>query len=63
MIEAIDAAVSAGLVGADGDFVDAEALVEGAGKFRAKLKSIVGKEVNWASPEQDVAVDEDVGGT
>ena len=37
MIEALDAAVSAGVVGAGGDLVNAEALVEGAGKFRSAL--------------------------
>ena len=62
MIEALAAAVGAGVVGAGGDPVNAEALVEGAGKYRAKLKPIVGKEYNGASPERDVAVDEDVGG-
>ena len=40
MIGALDATVSAGVVGAGGDFVDTEAFVEGAGKFRAKLKSM-----------------------
>ena len=63
MIEALDVAVSAGVVRAGGDLVNAEALVEGAGKFRAELKSIVGKKGNGAPPERDVAVDEDVGGT
>ena len=42
--------------------VNAEALVEGAGNLRAKLTSNVGKEGYGASPERDVAVDEDVGG-
>ena len=62
MIEALAAAVSAGVVGAGGYLVCAEALVEGAGKVRAKLKSIVGKEGNGAYSERDVAVDEDVDG-
>ena len=57
MIEVLHAAIGAG-----GHLVNAEALVEGAGKFRAKLKSIVGKECNGASPERYVAVDEDIGG-
>ena len=42
--------------------MDAEALVEGAGALRANLESIVGKAGNRASPERDVAVNEDVGG-
>ena len=62
MIEALDAAVSAGVVGAGGDLVNAEALVKSAGKVRSKLKSVVGNEGDEASPERDVAVDEDVGG-
>ena len=62
MIEALDAAVGAGVVVAGGSLVNAEALIEGTGKFRSNLKSIVGMEGNGASPERDVAVDEDVGG-
>ena len=38
IIEALDAAVSSGMVGAGGDLVNAEALVEGAGKFRAEFE-------------------------
>ena len=38
MIEALDVASSAAVVGAGGDLVNAEALVEGAGKFRAEFE-------------------------
>ena len=62
MIDVLDAVVNAGVIGAGGDLVNVEALVEGVGKLRAKLKSIVGKERNGSSSERDVAVDEDVGG-
>ena len=62
MIEALDVGVSIGVVGAGSDLVNAEALVEGVGTFRAKLKSIVGKQGNGASPKRDVEVDEDVVG-
>ena len=41
-----------------GDFVDAEALIEGTREFGAELKAIVGKESIGASPERDVAIDE-----
>ena len=40
------------MVGAGGDLVDAEALVEGAGEFGEKLEAIVGKEGNGASQER-----------
>ena len=42
-------------------FVDAEALIEGAGEFGAELWTVVGKEGNGASPERDVSVDQDIG--
>ena len=37
MVDAFDTVVIAGMIGAGGDFVDAEAIVEGAGEFRAEL--------------------------
>ena len=61
MVDAFDAAVGAGVVGACGDFVDAEALVEGTREFTPELNTVVGKESNGASTESDVAIDEDVG--
>ena len=61
MADAFDAAVGAGVVRTRGDFVDAEALIEGAREFGAELKAVVGKESNGASPQRDVAIDEDVG--
>lgn len=42
--------------------MDAEALVEGTGKFRANLVDIVGKEGKGSSPERNVPIDEDVAG-
>ena len=57
VIGAFDTAVGAGIVGACGSFVDAEALIESAGDFGPELKAIVGKERNRASRERDVAVD------
>lgn len=61
MVDALDAAAGAGMVGAGGNVVDAEALVGGARMFGAELEPIVGKESKGSSPERDVAVDEDVG--
>ena len=58
MVDAFDAAVGAGMVGTPGDFVDAEALIEGAREFGAELKTVIGKESNGASPERDVAIDQ-----
>ena len=55
--DALDTAVGVGMVGACGNFVDAEALIESAGDFGPELKAIVGKERNRASRERDVAVD------
>ena len=46
-----------GWIGALGNFVDTEALVERAGEFGADLKVIIGKKRNRASPERDVAVE------
>ena len=62
MIEALDATAGPRLVCAGRDLVHAEALIEGAGKYREELNSIVGKECNGASPERNIAVDENVGG-
>ena len=61
VVDALDTAVGAGMVGARGDSVGAEALVEGVGEFEAELKAVCEKKGNRASPERDVAVDEDVG--
>ena len=55
MIDALDIAVGAAMVGACGIFADDEVLAEGAGEFTAELKAVVGKEGNRASPERDVA--------
>ena len=41
----------------DGNLIDAEAVVEGEGKFGAKPESVVGKKSDGASPEKDVSVD------
>ena len=54
MIDTLDTAVGAGMVGACGNFVDAEVLVEGAGEFGAELKSVLGKTGNRGSLERDV---------
>ena len=56
MIDTLDTAVGAGMVGACGNFVDAEVLVEGAGEFGAELKSVLGKTGNRGSLERDVPV-------
>ena len=61
MVNALDDAVGAGVVGARGDFVDTEALIEGARELGAELKAVVGKESNGASPERDVVIDQDIG--
>ena len=37
MIDAFDTAVGAGVVGAGGDLIDAQAFVDGAGTLRAEL--------------------------
>lgn len=46
------------MVGAGSDLVVAGALVEGAGTYRPNLKSVVRKDGNGVSSEQDIAVDE-----
>ena len=57
VIDALNAAVGAGMVRACGIFVDAEAFVEGAGEFGAELKAIVRLDGSRVPPERDVAVD------
>ena len=61
MVNLLDAAVGAGVVGVRGGFVGAEAHVEGARDFGAQLKTAFGKESSRASPERDAAIDEDAG--
>ena len=60
VVDAFDAAAGAGVVGACGEIVDAEALIEGARESRADLNTVIGKESNGASPKGDVAIDEDI---
>ena len=43
------------------DFVEAEALIEGAREFGAEMKTVAEKESNGASPERDVAIDQYIG--
>ena len=47
--DALDTAVGARVVGACGNLVDAEVVVEGEGKFGAKLESVVGKKSDGVS--------------
>ena len=61
MVDAFNTAVGARVVGACGDFVDTEAVVEREREFGTNLKRLVGKESDGKSPERDVSVDEDVG--
>ena len=58
--DALDTAVRKRVVGAGGNFIDAEAVVDGEGKFGVKLESVLGKESDGASPERNVSVDKDV---
>ena len=52
--------LNTGVVGAGGDLVNAEALVDGAGILRAEVLPIAGDKRDQASPEMDVDIDEDV---
>ena len=61
VIGTLDAAVGARLVGAGGNLINAEAVVEGEGKFGEKLESVVGKKSDESSPERDISIDKDVG--
>ena len=62
MVDALDAAVGAEVVGADVDRLDTKAVVDDVRKLGGKLLSVVGEERNRAPPERDVLVQEDVGG-
>ena len=46
MIDTLDTAVGAGMVGACGNFVDAAAIVESAEEFKTQWNVIVGNEGN-----------------
>ena len=43
MVDTLDTAVGARVVGAGGNLINAEAVVEDEGKFGAELESVVGK--------------------
>ena len=62
MVDALDAAVGAGVVSAGVDLVDPKAVVIGVSKLGIEVESVVREERHWAAPKGDVFVDEDVGG-
>ena len=61
VVDTLDTAVGARVVGTGGNLIDAEALVEGEGTFGAKLESVIGKQTYGASPERHISVNKDVG--
>ena len=62
MVDALDAAVGAGVEGAGVDLVDATTVVDDGSKFGGKGTSVVGGKRRRAPPEMDVVVEKDVSG-
>ena len=61
MVDTLDTAVGARVVGAGDNLIDAQAVVEGEEKLGAKLEPVVGKWSYGASPKRDISVNNDVG--
>ena len=61
MVDPLDAAVGAGVVGAGVDLADANAVVDDGRQLRGELLTIVGEERHRAPPERDVLVEQDAG--
>ena len=62
-VYAFDATVSGRVVGSSREFVDAEQFIYGSCELGAKLRSVIGQEGGWTSPERDVTVHQDIDGT
>ena len=60
MVDPLDAAAGAGVVGAGVDLADANAVVDGGRQLGGELLTIVGEERHRASPERDALVEQDV---
>ena len=61
VVDTLDTAVGTRVVGAGGNLIETEAVVECKGNFGAKLESVYGKQSYRACPERDISVNKDVG--
>ena len=61
MVDSLDAAVTAGVVGARGDFADAQKFVDCGRELGAEVRAIVREQCKGTTPDGDEAVDENVG--
>ena len=61
MINSLDAAVGAGVIGARGDFADAQKFVDRGRELGADVKAIAREQCRGTVPDGDEAVDENVG--
>ena len=61
MVDPLDAAVGAGVIGARVDLADANAVVDDGRKLGGELLTIVGEERHWSLQERDVLVEQNVG--
>ena len=63
MVDPLDAAVGAGVIGTGVDLADANAVVDDGRQLGGKLLTIIGEERHRAPPERDALVEQDVGGS
>ena len=61
MVNSLDAAVAAGVIGACGDFADAQTFVDRGRELGAEVRAIVREQCRGTAPGGDEAVDENVG--
>ena len=60
-VDSLDAAVTAGVVGARGDFADAQKFVDCGRDLGAEVRAVVREQCRGTAPDGDEAVDENVG--
>ena len=60
MVDSLDAAVTAGVVGARGDFADAQESVDRGRELGAEVWAFVREQCRGTAPDGDEAVDENV---
>ena len=61
MVEGLYTTVSATMLGAGGDFLNAKKLIYDVGKLGAELEAVVRENDTWTTPKGNVPVDKDVG--
>ena len=61
VVDSLDAAIAAGMVGACGDFADAQKFVDRCRELGAEVRAIVKEQCRGTAPDGDEAVDENVG--